>query len=483
MAEADDSLPRELCASLREALLCRGIRSLTAVQSRALDAVREGRDASLCSPTGSGKTLAYALPLAAAHVARGGGDAGGIAVMVVLPTRELAAQVHAAAGVAVAAAGVRCVLCAGGAPLPQQEAALRDAAAPPHWAIGTPGRLRDLAERGALRLETLRTQARKHLVLPCSASKRLTSTLYQVLDEADRLLDEGMVDEVMPLLRLGGVCQTVLASATWPPGVARLATHLLRADALHVRVAGQGGGGVGGGVRHLALLCPRAALASTLVAACDAYARGGAAPGARGAALAFTDTRDAAAALADACAAAAAACRPADPLRVACLHGALPQPERDAALAALRRGDTDLLVATDVAARGLDIPAVELVAHAAPPGDAAAYTHRAGRAGRPGSASPGVSLLLYRPEGEEGRALADLERGAGVAFRRIASIDDDAEQARAASMAPPTARQDPAKRAAAAQDGARLLVTDRLAMLTADLAELGAKGKARKGKR
>ena len=159
MADADDSLPRELCASLREALLSRGIRSLTAVQSRALDALREGRDASLCSPTGSGKTLAYALPLAAAHVARGG-DAGGIAVMVVLPTRELAAQVHAAAGVAVAAAGVRCVLCAGGAPLPQQEAALRDAAAPPHWAIGTPGRLRDLAERGALRLEALRTQAR-----------------------------------------------------------------------------------------------------------------------------------------------------------------------------------------------------------------------------------------------------------------------------------------------------------------------------------
>ena len=303
-----------------------------------------------------------------------------------------------------------------------------------------------------------------------------------MLDEADRLLDEGMIDEVMPLLRVGGGVQTILASATWPPAVARLAAHLLRADALHVRVAGQGGGGVGGGVRHLALLCPRPALAATLVAACDAYARGGAAPGARGAALAFTDTRDAAAALADACAAAAAACRPAAPLRVACLHGALPQPERDAALMALRRGETDLLVATDVAARGLDIPAVELVAHAAPPGDAAAYTHRAGRAGRPGSASAGVSLLLYRPEGEEGRALADLERGAGVAFRRVASIEDDAEQARAAAMAP-QAGQDPARRAAAAQEGARILVTDRLAMLTADLAALGAGAKSgrRKG--
>ena len=95
----DDSLPRELCASLREALLQRGIRALTAVQSRALDALREGRDASLCSPTGSGKTLAYALPLAAAHLARGD-DAATIAVLVVLPTRELAAQVHAAAGAA-----------------------------------------------------------------------------------------------------------------------------------------------------------------------------------------------------------------------------------------------------------------------------------------------------------------------------------------------------------------------------------------------
>ena len=155
---AEDSLPRELCAALREALLSRGIRALTAVQSQALDAVREGRDASLCSPTGSGKTLAYALPLAAAHVARGV-DAASPEVLVVLPTRELAAQVHDAACVVLQAAAVRAVLCAGGAPLAQQEAALRDAAAPAQWAIGTPGRLRDLSERGALRLDALRTQA------------------------------------------------------------------------------------------------------------------------------------------------------------------------------------------------------------------------------------------------------------------------------------------------------------------------------------
>jgi ATP-dependent RNA helicase DeaD len=154
---ADNALPPELRAPLRAALLSRGISTLTPVQARALHPVREGRDVSVCSPTGSGKTLAYALPLADAHA---DDCAGAVTVLVLLPTRELAAQVHAAAAFVTAAAGVRAVLCAGGTPLAPHEAALRDADAPPHWVVGTPGRLKDLADRGALRLGALRTQAR-----------------------------------------------------------------------------------------------------------------------------------------------------------------------------------------------------------------------------------------------------------------------------------------------------------------------------------
>ena len=83
--------------------------------------------------------------------------------------------------------------------------------------------------------------------------------------------------------------------------------------------------------------------------------------------------------------------------KVVSLHGDLPQSARDAAVASLRAGACDVLVATDVAARGLDLPGVELVVHADPPKDADAYAHRAGRAGRPGCAAPGVSLLIAEP--------------------------------------------------------------------------------------
>jgi hypothetical protein len=195
-------------------------------------------------------------------------------------------------------------------------------------------------------------------------------------------------------------------------------------------------------VRHLALLCPRQQLAATVAAACNTYSRGAAPLGLRGAALAFCATRE-------------------------------------AALAALRSGGVDLLVATDVCSRGLDIPGVELVVHAESPADGDAYTHRAGRAGRPGCASAGVSLLLYRPD--EGRALGELERAAGVAFMRISSLEEDATlPPRSAALGGAAGVRAPAAQREAVATGNRLLVTDRIAMLTADLAELGAR---QKGKR
>jgi superfamily II DNA/RNA helicase len=220
--------------------------------------------------------------------------------------------------------------------------------------------------------------------------------------------------------------------------------------------------------------------AATVAAACDTYSHGAAAAGGRGAAIAFVATREAAQALADAAAMAAGAARAGAPLRVSLLHGGLPQREREAALAALRDGSTDLLVATDVASRGLDVPAVELVLHADAPADGDAYTHRAGRAGRPGCASPGVSLLLYRPE--EGRALGELERAAGVTFMRIAGLDSAEGGAGAGGGGGALPTRSPAQQRAAAADGQRVLLTDRMAMLTADLAELGAKQKGGKGK-
>ena len=110
--------------------------------------------------------------------------------------------------------------------------------------------------------------------------------------------------------------------------------------------------------------------------------------------------------------------------RVVSLHGDLPQSARDAAVASLRAGACDVLVATDVAARGLDLPGVELVVHADPPKDADAYAHRAGRAGRPGCAAPGVSLLLQEPGAFATAATASLEFRAKIRLRRLSAIGE-----------------------------------------------------------
>lgn len=108
--------------------------------------------------------------------------------------------------------------------------------------------------------------------------------------------------------------------------------------------------------------------------------------------------------------------------KVTSLHGDLPQPARDATLAHLRAGDVDVLVATDVASRGLDLPGVELVVHADMPKSADTYSHRAGRAGRPGCAVRGVSLLLPQPDMTA--KVTELEREAKISIRRLTTVGE-----------------------------------------------------------
>jgi len=139
---------------------------------------------------------------------------------------------------------------------------------------------------------------------------------------------------------------------------------------------------------------------------------------------------------------------------VASLHGDLPQVARDAAIAALRAGTCDVLVATDVAARGLDLPGVELIIHADLPRTADAYAHRAGRAGRPGCAARGVSLMLPSPDPKATAAVAVLEREARVSLRRLTTIGERLKpgrsaEAAAASSAAAAARSSAALAAAA----------------------------------
>ena len=203
---------------------------------------------------------------------------------------------------------------------------------------------------------------------------------------------------------------------------------------------------------------------------------------------------------------------------VTSLHGDLPQIARDAAIASLRAGECDVLVATDVAARGLDLPGVELVVHADLPRTADAYAHRAGRAGRPGCAVRGASLLLPPPGPEHAARVARLEREAKIAVRRLTAVGE--REARGRSVAAAVAASAAAAsrsfdggggggvvdatsssgvrradavseedaRGARARLGERMLVADRFGEFTGELSELrggrsaGTSGGKSKGK-
>lgn len=164
--------------------------------------------------------------------------------------------------------------------------------------------------------------------------------------------------------------------------------------------------------------------------------------------------------------------------RVTSLHGDLPQPARDATLANLRSGDVDVLVATDVASRGLDLPGVELVVHADMPKSADTYSHRAGRAGRPGCAAPGVSLLLSRPD--RAADVAKLEREAKVTIRRLVHIGERARIIVTGDLE--TAAKAPASEPAAPKRRDDSIISDHFATYADDLKKIGDKRSGSSGK-
>lgn len=161
------------------------------------------------------------------------------------------------------------------------------------------------------------------------------------------------------------------------------------------------------------------------------------------------------------------------------LHGDLPQPARDATLANLRSGYVDVLVATDVAARGLDLPGVELVVHADMPKSADTYSHRAGRAGRPGCAAPGVSLLLSRPDCAAD--VAKLEREAKVTIRRLVHVGERTRSIVTGDL--DTAAKTTAGEPAAPKRRDDSLISDRFAMFSDDLKNIGEKRSGSSGKK
>lgn len=341
-----------LPAPLVRALSARNYEDPTPVQSAVIEAAAQGRDLLVSAQTGSGKTVAYGLAFAETLLgdAEALEPAGAPLALVIAPTRELALQVQRELAWLYAEADARVMACVGGMDPRRESRALAEGA---HIVVGTPGRLRDHLERRNLATQNLRVV---------------------VLDEADEMLDLGFRDDLEFILSVTpDERRTLLFSATLPKAIASLAERYQN-DALRIAVKGQERGHTDITYRAVRVV-PREiehVVVNTL--------RYTDAP----TAIVFCNTRNAVRHL--------QAVLTERGFSAVALSGELGQGERNAALQALRDGRAKVCVATDVAARGIDLPTVSLVIHADLPHDAEVLQHRSGRTGRAGR--KGTSVLL-----------------------------------------------------------------------------------------
>ena len=340
-------------APLARALAERDYNEPTPVQSAVLAPEAEGRDLLVSAQTGSGKTVAYGLALASTLLgdAETMGQAGDPLALVIAPTRELALQVQQELDWLYRQTGARVVACVGGMD-PRREARLLGSGV--HIVVGTPGRLRDHLERGALRLGALAAA---------------------VLDEADEMLDMGFREDLEFILDATPAGRrTLLFSATLPRAIVNLARRYQQ-DALRLEVSA----GAAGGHADIEYRAVRVAPRQHELAVVNLL-RFFESPGA----LVFCNTREAVRHL--------QATLLERGFTTVALSGELSQNERNHALQALRDGHARVCVATDVAARGIDLAHIGLVVHADLPHDAEVLQHRSGRTGRAGR--KGVSVVL-----------------------------------------------------------------------------------------
>jgi superfamily II DNA/RNA helicase len=336
-----------------EALAAAGITNSFAIQEYAIPIAMRGTDLIGQAPTGTGKTLGFGVPLLERVFAPGEGSDGVPQALVVVPTRELGLQVAKDLAAAGRTRGVRVLPIYGGVAYEPQTEALRNGV---EILVGTPGRLLDLAKQKQIRLD------RVHAL---------------VLDEADRMLDLGFLDDVEKILAmLPEDRQTMLFSATMPDPIVALSRRFLRHPVtIHAGHTAE----TGPSPQTQQLVYRTHSLNKVEVVARILQAEG------RSLTMIFTRTKRAADRLAE------------DldfrGFAVAAVHGDLGQGARERALRAFRAGKIDILVATDVAARGLDVSGVTHVINYDCPEDQDTYTHRIGRTGRAGATGVAVTFV------------------------------------------------------------------------------------------
>ncbi len=345
----------------------------TAIQTRAIPIVLNGHDLIGCAETGTGKTAAFLLPIIQRLAQQK--PVPGIRVLIVAPTRELALQTENAYGQLALKQSPRCVAVIGGAAMQRQREALRRGAG---ILIATPGRLLDHLERGSLDLSHVEVL---------------------VLDEADRMLDMGFWPSIRRLLaRLPTVRQTLLFSATMSDSIERVARSTMRAPKLvEVNKRGRPPVTVAQSAYPVSAESKTALLLELLEKEKEPFER----------VLVFTRTRRGAERLSH--------ILKARDHSVGRIHADRTQPQREAALRDFKGGHTRVMVATDIAARGIDVTAVSHVINYDVPLAPEDYVHRIGRSGRAGKQGKAITLVTPAEE----LSVRGIERLTGQAIERV----------------------------------------------------------------
>ncbi|BAT80843.1 hypothetical protein LR48_Vigan07g033000 [Vigna angularis] len=363
------------------ALAKKGITKLFPIQRAVLEPAMQGRDMIGRARTGTGKTLAFGIPIMDKIIqfnAKHGRGRDPLA-LVLAPTRELAKQVEKEFYESAPNLDTICVY--GGTPISKQ---MRQLDYGVDIAVGTPGRIIDLLNRGALNLKEVQ---------------------FVVLDEADQMLQVGFQEEVERILeRLPAKRQTLMFSATMPSWIKQISRNYLN-DPLTIDLVGDSDQKLADGISLYSIASDLYVKAGILAQLITEHAKGGKC-------IVFTQTK-----------------RDADRLSytmaksVQCeaLHGDISQAQREKTLAGFRNGHFNVLVATDVASRGLDIPNVDLVIHYDLPNSSEIFVHRSGRTGRAGK--KGTAILVYTED--QSRAVRLIERDVGSRFTELPRIAVD----------------------------------------------------------
>jgi ATP-dependent RNA helicase RhlE len=372
------------------ALIDEGYTAPTPIQAEVIPHALSGRDVLACAPTGTGKTAAFVLPILEALAASQ--RQGQIRALVVTPTRELAAQIAERVSVYGRHQSIRHAVVYGGVGQRGQEVALSRS---PDIVIATPGRLLDLMQQGLV---------------------RLAGVSHLVLDEADRMLDMGFIHDVRRICAaVPKERRTLLFSATIPADIQALAGGML-VDPVRVTVTPEvtTAEKVAQSVVFVARHEKRAVLERLLRA--DGVER----------AVVFTRTKHGANRLSEQLGRSG--------IEAAAIHGNKSQGARERALRDFRSGVTRVLVATDVAARGIDVDGVSHVFNFDLPNVAESYVHRIGRTGRAGAAGSAVSLCDPLDERD---LLRDIER---LIRQRLPVVGEDGRAVEGAPLAEPPRR-------------------------------------------